>query len=168
MFGWIKKRVLNASTGSKRNDMERFISGLKGADSNELAMLLVLGNSTRLRLIEQDLIPPGALDYSIPRVGDIGIKCDMCPIQINGYIKQAEKQETQSLAAACMIWLHSVRALNDPELRFLGQEMWDELSRGFPNIEDAFDDLDGAAPELLHPHTFDELHFIPPGLEPWS
>ena len=40
-----------------------------------------------------------------------------------------------------MVWLHTIRAANTPELRFKGRILWKELARGFPCVDDAADNL---------------------------
>jgi len=42
-------------------------------------------------------------------------------------------------ATAAMIWSYTLRCLNVPELRPLGVEMWVELKRGFPHVEEALE-----------------------------
>ena len=36
-----------------------------------------------------------------------------------------------------MVWSYTLRCLNVPELRDLGLQMWAELRRGFPHVENA-------------------------------
>jgi len=39
MFGWVRKRAMDASADAMKNDIERFITGLVGADDEELSTL---------------------------------------------------------------------------------------------------------------------------------
>jgi hypothetical protein len=61
-----------------------------------------------------------------------------------------------------MVWLHSIRSSETPEIRVRGREMWAELERGIPHADDGADgfrllgvnlDIDGAEriPENLTP-----------------
>lgn len=36
------------------------------------------------------------------------------------------------MATGLMVWLHSIRASQTPEIRVRGREMWAELRRGIP------------------------------------
>ena len=119
MFGWFKKRVLEASNDAMKNDIERFIASLKGADDEEISTMLVVANILRLNLTKMGKIPPAALDLSIPRNNDLAIKCDMCPMTLTSAIKQFQKINQPSDALGVIVWLHSVRALNVPEIRVL-------------------------------------------------
>ena len=42
-----------------------------------------------------------------------------------------------------MVWVHTLRALDRPELRSLGRSMWRELARGFPYVEEVAGDAYG-------------------------
>ena len=166
MFGWVKKRAIEAFTDAMRNDIERFTAGLKGAGDKELSTMLVIANIMRLRLIESGTIPPAALDLNILRDDALAHQCDMSSVALVSLIKEFQKMGQPSDATGAMIWLHSVRALNVPEIRILGREMWKQLERGFPYVEDALLDMQELIGEQV-PHIIGaELTFIPRGLEP--
>jgi len=77
MFGWIKKKALEASTDAMKNDIERLILSLEGADEEELATMLVIANIMRLNLTKMGTIPSAALDFNILRDDYIIRQCDM-------------------------------------------------------------------------------------------
>ena len=86
---------------------------------------------------------------------------NVCP----GSIKQSQKRKYFAAAAAGMIWLHSIRAMEHPELRIYGRQMWVQLERGFLYIEE------GA--ESIKLTTGDDLDIsngnqFPVGLEPMA
>jgi len=171
MFGWVRKRAMDASADVMKNDIDRFINGLVGADDEELSTLLVVANVLRLRLVESKKIPPAALNMDIPRHGTLALQCDMASITLSNVIKQYQKMGQTSDATGTMIWLHSIRALNVPEIRILGREMWGQLERGFPYVEDALIYIQEITDDRLRMHSFPqdistELTFIPRGLEP--
>jgi hypothetical protein len=39
-------------------------------------------------------------------------------------------------AASLILWVHTIRATINPNLRVKVREMWGELARGFPHIEE--------------------------------
>ena len=166
MFGWLKKKIENASTDAMANDLQRFIRSLQGADDKEIATMLVVANIVRLNLLQMGKIPEAALDLSIYRDKDTEMQCDMCTIGVNSIIKQFQSLNQPSDALGAMIWLHSVRALNVPELRILGKSMWAELSRGFPYLEDAVQQMRDVIGTRVPPNIDDEVSFVPNGLEP--
>ena len=166
MFGWAKKRIIEASNDAMKNDIARFIASLKGASDSEISTMLVVANIVRLNLTNMGKIPPAALDITIPRVGDLDIKCDMCSVTLANAVKQFQSMNQPSDALGTMIWLHSVRALNVPEIRYLGRAMWQELSRGFRDIDQTLEDIHSISPTPLPLNIENEVRFIPRGLEP--
>ncbi|MCE7999080.1 MAG: hypothetical protein HEP70_09500 [Rhodobiaceae bacterium] len=166
MFGWLKKKVLEASADAMKNDIERFIVSLRGADDEEISLMVVLANIIRLNLIEMGKIPLAALDLGISRDESVAYQCDMCSVTLVNTIKQFQKMNQPSDAVGAMILLHSVRALNVPEIRIFGREMWQELERGFPYVDDTLEDIRGLTGNPLPANIDDELRFIPHGLEP--
>ena len=166
MFGWLKRRVDAASVNVMKKELESFTAGLKGADDAEIATMLVVANILRLNLTAMEKIPEAALDYSIPRDQETEFQCSACPIALGRAIKHFQKLKQPSDAFGVMVWLHSVRALNVPELRFLGRKMWKELERGFPYVEDALQAVQTISGNPMPPNIENALRFIPVGLEP--
>jgi hypothetical protein len=60
--------------------------------------------------------------------------------RLNRMIRDVQKQEPV-MAAGLMVWLHSVRASQTPEVRSRGREMWAELERGMDYAYSAAVDL---------------------------
>ena len=102
---------------------------------------------------------------SIPRVGDIDNECELCPLRLVSLIKQFQKMGQPSDALGVWVWLHSVRALNVPEIRIFGRQMWKELVRGFPFALQALQQMRDTGAILPNGIEW-ELSFIPHGLEP--
>ena len=48
-----------------------------------------------------------------------------------------KKKNNPIAASALMVWAHTARAGIRLELRSLGRELWRELSRGFPHVDEA-------------------------------
>lgn len=168
MFGWIKKQGSNASTASIRREIELFNERTRDADEQEIARLLVVANSLRLHLTQSGQIPAAALDLSLPRNAALELACDQCAECLKDFIKETQEDSIPAFTVGCTIWLHSVRALNDPELGDIGRKMWAELARGFPGTNAALAELLELHPDVLHPNIETETHFIPCGLEPRS
>jgi len=166
MFGWLKKTILNASADSMKRDLERFIVGLEGADGEEIAPMVVTANVIRLNMIAAGRIPAAALDISIPRDSNLAYQCDMCSLYLVGAVAEFQKMGQPSDAAGVMILLHSVRALNVPELRAHGRRMWAQLKRGFPHADTTLSGIRELTGMKLLDGIENELYFIPRGLEP--
>lgn len=166
MLGWLKKKVENSSADAMKNDVVRFTASLRGADDHELAHMVVISAIIRLNLLRMGKIPPAALDLSIPRDRELDIECNVASITLASAVKQFQKMDQLSDACGAMIWLHSIRALNVPEIRIHGREMWAELSRGHPYVADAVYDLQALMQKEMPEDIKYEARFVPNGLEP--
>jgi hypothetical protein len=168
LFGWAKRKLEVASASAMKDDIGRFIAGLRGADDYEIGSMIVLANSLRIKLLNMGKIPEAALDFSIPRDDDTQLQCDLCSVTLANAIKQFQKMGQPTDAFSAMVWLHSVRALNIPEIRGLGREMWGQLSRGFPYVDEPLWEMKGLVGDRLPVGLEHELMFVPRGLEPWK
>lgn len=162
MLGWIKSKVQKASADAMRDDLSRFILSLRGSDSAELATLLVISTCIRLQLVKSGVLSQAwsgtsaVTDYSAD---------DFSTIKLNAMIGQFQKARQPSDAAGAMIWLHSLRALQTPEIRFLGRSMWHELRRGFSELDVVGPELAAISPKIPGGVAV-FARFIPVGLEP--
>lgn len=162
MFGWVKSKIQKASTDAMKDDLQRFITSLHGASDDEIATILCVASVIRLNLAKSQILPPTSLD--IGRM-DISIEGSMVPLRLIRLIAEFQKNGQLSDATGCMVWLHSVRALQNPELRGLGRQMWAELLRGFGEVDDIADEMHTLLPNL--PQNLEvEACFVPKGLEP--
>ena len=127
MLRWIRRRVELAAVRAATEDIERQISMLKGADSEEVGLVLASATFSRIFLEKHGVAPSGAFDLSVLR--DQG-KCFLFQRTLNRIIKEKQKLGAYGDAAGVIILLHTVRALNMPEIRHLGRTMWGELARG--------------------------------------
>jgi hypothetical protein len=77
---------------------------------------------------------------------------------------QAENRFQEALGA--MVWLHTLRSLSAPELRFLGRQMWQQLERGQVHAPEAMAQIEaitGSQPPL---GSLIACSFIPCDLDP--
>lgn len=162
MFGWLKAKAQKKIADTMRDDLLRFLESLKGAASQELGMMLVVATTIRLNLLERGVISESALDVGLY---SNGIDDDTAGLRLNKLIRTFQKEGQLSDAAGAMIWLHSVRCIQTPELRNLGRQLWAELERGMPLVEFCADDLELMGARLPGRVRL-EAKFIPKGLEP--
>lgn len=116
-----------------QRDLVRFTDGLNKSDPSEVGLVVAQATDVRQQILEAwgvDLAYPAAAGLIIPGLGGRLLE-SIYELQRKGDMSSLAR------AAAFMVWLHSVRALNDIKLRPLGREMWAALSRGFPEVEDA-------------------------------
>jgi len=159
---WLKRKVQLAVVKNAREDLERFVSSLRGATGEELGFLVANATIIRLRLLAAGEIPPRSLD-SVSGPGD-GIS--FVQLKISNLVRTFQKMNQLSDAAATMVWLHTIGALGTPEIRELGREMWDQLSRGFSHTESALDGIEALTQEELPAGAWQVYTFIPNSLAP--
>lgn len=163
MFGWIKRKVEIASINAATNDIDRFIKGLQGSASDEIAAGVAMATMLRLGLESIGKLPRFTIDLSLPRDQ---YQADMTQLYLSQAVKEFQKMGQPTDAYAAMVWLHSVRALNIPEVRYLGRAMWGQLQRGFGDAADATIDICTMIGRAVPANIHDEVRFIPVGLEP--
>lgn len=131
---WLFKIADRIVTKRERKELEDFLSALKSMTNPELAELVVFATHARHGLEQRDnnVLDPLSLWLKKP-----GILTEMIR-----HIENFKSNKNHNAAASLMVWAHSIRAVSRGELLPLGQEMWQQMSRGF-------DDL-AAAKESIH------------------
>ncbi|CCG41828.1 hypothetical protein [Magnetospirillum molischianum] len=131
---WFANLFLSWATKVQRKEITRFTDALRAMDSDEIGALLALATDLRHTLEADsrlDLLDPRAVEIIWPSAAQA----------LNRQIRNMQATNSRELAAAAMVWLHTIRAANNPDLRMLGREMWRQLERGFPKVEQAAADL---------------------------
>jgi hypothetical protein len=159
---WLKRRVEIASVRSATQDLERFVASLRGMSDLELATLVVIATAVRMSLRMNGQAPDEAygLTNFPPR--------EQATVQltVSTLVRKFQTTERPAYASGAMVWLHTLRAGSMPELSLLCRQMWGELSRGFPHVAEAIEDMVASTGNALPPEVAQESLFVPPGLEP--
>jgi len=72
---------------------------------------------------------------------DLVIVSDIaCAMKVRRMINEVQEKEPTT-AAGLMVWLHTLRATQTPEVRPKAREMWAQLQRGLPYVEEAAETL---------------------------
>ena len=157
MFGWLKRKF------DGTQDLERFVTSLRGASADELGPLVAVATAVRITMRNAGHLPDAALDATGDLPPDQQIEAQL---KMTSLVRQLQKLGQPSDAAGAMVWMHSMRAGATPELRLLGRQMWAELSRGFAHAPEAIENIVALSPNPVPPELSREYRFIPPGLEP--
>ena len=86
-------------------------------------------------------------------------------LAINKVARKFRKMDLGTDAMGAMIWSYTLRCLNVPELRSLGLEMWTELKRGFPHVEEALKKGEEEKGEPFPGRVWSEWKMIPVGFD---
>lgn len=162
LIRWLKRRLQLAAIRGGRADLDRFLASLRGMADDEIASLVAMAAISRIVMRRHNHLP----DWSLAIV-PAHRQPEQARIQwkVSGAIRDMQSQGMTPEAAAAMVWLHSLRALTTPELRFLGREMWLELQRGFPGATIALAHL-MAIGKAIPDEAWLHCRFIPPDLAP--
>ncbi len=157
-FGKVRDQALNS--GAK--EIEKFNAGLKAMRDEDIGTLLAVATVIRINFETNDVIPEGVFaDGPLPSVDAIG----GCQLRINKVARQFRKMGLETDSGGAMVWSYTLRCLNVPELRPLGVEMWSELRRGFPHVEDALRQGEKEKGESFPGRVWAEWKRIPAGFE---
>lgn len=115
---WLKGKFSEA----QRRDLELFLNGLKGADRGEVAAVLAVATHLRNSF-------PGYREKLLDPIPAVAAE-PLLSLTLNQGIKDAQRRGDTTAAGGWMVWLHTVRSCDDPGLRYLGKQMWEELARG--------------------------------------
>lgn len=119
-MGFLSDILLAWSTKRHKKDIERFISILKGLDDEEIFSLYRFIQDAETEILCKCLVdirdPFLAIEKNDSLVFDI-------------YKLVKKEQANPALASGLSVWLFTVRAALNPELRYLGKEMWAQIGR---------------------------------------
>lgn len=129
MFGSIKVFFRNKFIKSQEIAIQKFVQSLKGMDDGEIGSLMLSATVAR--------------NYAYNSLGinflDPIFELEQKPfvvITIGKLIKLNQQEKHYALASGFYVWLHSFRAIAEPELRIYGKQMWKELYRGITHINE--------------------------------
>jgi hypothetical protein len=127
IWSLIRRKGLDAIVRSHERDLMEAIKILKGMDAEEIAVSLLFAADLRNRYetLRDDLLDLGQLCQERHK----GV-----PFQLSQMIQKSQSQRD---------WLHTSRAAQFPQVRYLAKEMWRELERGFPLLSDVLLHIEG-------------------------
>jgi hypothetical protein len=131
MFKKFLKRVV---TASEAKELEDFVSRMRGFDGSEMGAVVYSTHKFSELLRDQfdwDIFYPHLVlsedIFAVMKVGKI----------VNSFQSQGD----MATAAGGLVWVHTLRATQNPELRLSAREIWYHLRRGFPHARDFASDI---------------------------
>lgn len=147
----------------QKKEMKAFLQGLKGQDGRDIAVSIIVSTAYRnsvLKIDKVNLLSP-AIEFQLD---------PLILLRIGMGIKEKQKTEDYLVAAALMIWLHTIRSITHPSLRALGRDIWAELARGMACVPELVEEgvTLSLLSELYPTMTFDITDYdkFPMGLTP--
>lgn len=128
--------ILRLADESQQRQIDEYLRHLRDSPSEGIGMVLAMSAHMRNRyLVDRgvDFLRPKNVTATDPRL----------VVTLVDVAKDFQRKGTIGLcnAAALMIWCHTLRATLNPRLTPKVLEMWRELARGFPYIEDGLVDI---------------------------
>lgn len=130
----------------RAKELESFMEVLTSADADEIAFTLCCAMDLRNEILDKsdhDLMDPAVIGQQDPLVL-ISLSQTAVNLQKKGDLGKIS-------AAAYMVWIHTLRAMETPRIRNRAREMWRELSLGFKYKKEGaqtFEDICGFSPNL--------------------
>jgi len=156
---WMQGRAQKSAA----RDVQALIDGLRKLPDRDVGVILAIATAVRVNMETHDVIPEGIFQRnSLPSVREMGVM----QMRINRTAVDFARAKLQADATGATIWSYSLRCLNVPGLRPLGREMWAELRRGFPHVEEAIDESEERNGKPFDPRVRAEWRLIPLGLAP--
>jgi hypothetical protein len=128
-MNWLIQKMDKWATNKQREEMVNFIALLRSMDGSELGHAVAIATHARHKLETTGHHPMDPIVYTSINPG--------FPLFLSRVTNEFKKKRQDQDAAAYMIWTHTARAGVRLELRSLGRELWRELSRGFPHVEES-------------------------------
>jgi hypothetical protein len=128
LLRWLKRKSQIAAIAGAREDLLRFVDSLRGQSDVELGAVLVMAAVVRVAMRKAGALPDELLQITGDPQQAVA-RGGMAQLVLR---YQSEKRLAEATGA--MVWLHSLRALCFPEVRYLGREMWRQLQRGQAHV----------------------------------
>lgn len=161
--GWLSGRMQERAQAAGAKEVARFVAGLRGMGDRNLGALLAIATVVRVNMETHGVLPEGLFQRDdLAPSQELGL----LQVRLNGVSRQLAKARQGDDATAVMVWSYSLRCLNLPGLEPLGRELWAELRRGFPHVEEMLAEGEKRNGKPFDPRVRAEWRLIPPGLDP--
>lgn len=107
--------------------MEDFVRKFEAVDSEEIGLPVAIATSLRHHFHDR-----AGVDFGSPTL--CVLQDPYIAVKLARLIKQYQKAGDYPEALGLMVWLHSIRAMIEPDLRDQGRAIWRQLKRGFPHV----------------------------------
>jgi hypothetical protein len=154
MLKWISRRLDLAAARSARGEIEYFIEKVDGANPEELGVIVAMATHYRNGLAKRDI--------DLLRPAEVAKTYPLIVHKIGKLVVSAGRRDPLH-GFGWVVWLHTMRAANMPEIHPHGRQLWLGLAQGFPHVESQAGDL-----SLVLNHQLDIVGYdsVPQGFGP--
>ena len=141
--------------GMQQKESKSFLNALKSMDGDEIGSIVAFAADIKNSFISNgyDLNDPLVLHSINPNL----------VVGMIAQVKKLQQNNQENLVPGFMVWIFSLRAANDFELRNLARQIWGELSRGFGYVPEVIMNFPEWFPADININNYNEF---PIGLAP--
>lgn len=129
-MSWLANKIGGWATKVQQKELTDFVQRMRALDGSELGMILAMATHQR-HLLER------AKGWNLLSPSLLADQPENFALVLNQTIQQLQREGKPHVAVGVMAWLHSIRAVQSPDLRQLGRDMWAQLARGMPFCEES-------------------------------
>ena len=156
---YTRDRAINENV----REVRAFVGQLQGMETEDLALIVGATTLMRVKLEDHGMLPKGLFfDTVMPSAEELG----RYQMELNKLTRDFKRTGQHIDAVAAAVLSLSLRALNVPELRHLGREMWAEMARGFEHAEEKMKLAEEQSDEPFPPRVWKQWNRVPYGLQP--
>ena len=159
---WFSGLMQGGAARSAAKDVARFVDGLRRTGERDIGVIVGIAAVVRVNMENHGVLPIGLFGRALAPGRELGI----LQLRLNRVARDFVKERQAADASGVLVWSYSLRCLNVPGLVPLGREMWAELARGFPHVEEALDEGEERNGRPFDARVWAEWRLIPPGLDP--
>ena len=168
MLRWLAGKLDDAGNAAAEREARKFLANLRQCTDLQIANRLILAHATRMR--GQKETPDQAL---FPSKEDLeSMEQYMHRSEVEGLLMKAAKHLRSKgdggTEQALRLWICTLWGYRIPELRPLVGEIWQQMGRGFPALEEAREKYGHVYPGGISDELIEQSRRIPPIYEPLS
>jgi hypothetical protein len=160
---WFSGLIHGRAEKSAAKDVARFVDGLRQTGDRDVGVIVGIAAVVRVNMETHGILPDGLFGR---RSLAPGRELGLLQMRLNHVAREFVKARQAADASGVLVWSYSLRCLNVPGLAPLGRQMWAELRRGFPHVEEALEEGEERNGKPFDARVWNEWHLVPPGLEP--
>jgi len=128
-MSWLSNKFEQWAVNGLKEELSTFVNALKSMDGQEIGFIVALATNGRhvFEEKEHNLMDPIVCASKDPEAIFLLIRLK----------RDMQKRGRFHVVPALMVWIHTIRAAMHIELRGLAREMWGQLERGFPYVEES-------------------------------
>ncbi|NRA20328.1 MAG: hypothetical protein HRU05_07590 [Oceanospirillaceae bacterium] len=158
---WINRKISAGQCKTALQEIEIFLGAIKAKDDQDVAMLVAIATLIRVNLAEN-----GGLSKQVLAGEGSPMERKNSQLYVTNLVREFQKRGQPFDAAGGMVWLHSLKVQTYPELVEKVSELWIELKRGFPHVENKLAEIAELTGKKTPVTALKSYRYVPTGMAP--